>query len=205
MAVGVTRHGTGGAVNAVRRGRRPALRFAGSAEFEPRAEVRVPGGGSWVKAGADAQITDLTVDDHAFLTFGEPEELFDLTAAFVRAGRVCGRAEGGVGEGGETAAELTRRGIAAGRASARVRADAGGRFPGAAAVGAGVRREPGDGRDAFGARVPCCYFLRRRLPPCQSSSWPAWSGGTPKLASWGRSRRLRFSSAKPGNPARPMT
>jgi len=30
------------------------------------------------------------VDDHAFLTFGEPEELFDLTAAFVRAGRVCG-------------------------------------------------------------------------------------------------------------------
>jgi hypothetical protein len=58
--------------------------------FGPRAEVRVPGGGSWVKAGADAQITDLTVDDHAFRTFGEPEELFDLTAAFVRAGRVCG-------------------------------------------------------------------------------------------------------------------
>ena len=30
---------------------------------------------------ADTQITDLTVNDHACLTFGEPEELLDLTAA----------------------------------------------------------------------------------------------------------------------------
>jgi hypothetical protein len=37
-----------------------------------------------VTVGADAQITDLAVDDHACLTFGDPEELFDLTAAFVR-------------------------------------------------------------------------------------------------------------------------
>ena len=36
--------------------------------------------------GADAQITDLAVNDHACLTFGEPEEFFDLTAAFVRDG-----------------------------------------------------------------------------------------------------------------------
>jgi hypothetical protein len=36
--------------------------------------------------GADSQITDLTVNDHACLTFGEPEELLDLTAAFVRDG-----------------------------------------------------------------------------------------------------------------------
>ena len=34
--------------------------------------------------GADAQITDLTAADHACLTFGEPDELSDLTAAFVR-------------------------------------------------------------------------------------------------------------------------
>ena len=35
---------------------------------------------------ASAQITDLSVDDHACLTFGEGEELFDVTAAFVRDG-----------------------------------------------------------------------------------------------------------------------
>ena len=40
--------------------------------------------------GADTQITDLTVNDHACLTFGEPEELFDLTAAFVRDGLAGG-------------------------------------------------------------------------------------------------------------------
>ena len=36
--------------------------------------------------GASTQITDLTVNDHACLTYGEPEELFDLTAAFIRDG-----------------------------------------------------------------------------------------------------------------------
>lgn len=40
--------------------------------------------------GADAQITDLTVDDHACLTFCETEELLDLTAAFVRDGLAGG-------------------------------------------------------------------------------------------------------------------
>jgi hypothetical protein len=39
--------------------------------------------------GADTQITDLTVNDHACLTFGEPEELLDLTAAFLRDGLSC--------------------------------------------------------------------------------------------------------------------
>jgi hypothetical protein len=39
-----------------------------------------------VKADASTQTTELTMDDHACLTFGEAEELFDLTAAFVRDG-----------------------------------------------------------------------------------------------------------------------
>ena len=39
-------------------------------------------------ADASTEITELTVDDHACLTFGETEELFDLTAAFVRDGLV---------------------------------------------------------------------------------------------------------------------
>jgi hypothetical protein len=43
-----------------------------------------------VAAGADAQITELAVDDHACLTFGEEEELLDLTAAFVHDGLAAG-------------------------------------------------------------------------------------------------------------------
>ena len=49
------------------------------------------------------------------------------------------------------------------------------------------------------------HFLVRRLPPCQSSSLPTDSASTPKLASRGRSRRLRLISAKPGKPASAMT
>ena len=41
-------------------------------------------------AEASAQITELAADDHACLTFGENEELFDLTAAFVRDGLAAG-------------------------------------------------------------------------------------------------------------------
>jgi hypothetical protein len=37
---------------------------------------------------ADTQITDLSADDHACLTFGEEDELLDLTAAFVRDGLI---------------------------------------------------------------------------------------------------------------------
>jgi len=43
-------------------------------------------GGSPVPVSAHTQVTDLSVDDHACLTFGEQEELLDLTAAFVRDG-----------------------------------------------------------------------------------------------------------------------
>ncbi len=79
-------------------------------------EARVPRGRRWrVAVGPDAQITDLTVNDHACLTFGEPEELFDLTAAFVRDGLAGGLKVVWVSEAGAQRAvsELTRRGIAA--------------------------------------------------------------------------------------------
>ena len=45
----------------------------------------------------------------------------------------------------------------------------------------------------------------RRLPPCQSSCRPTSPARTPKAGSCGRSRRLRFISAKPGKLARPIT
>ena len=64
-------------------------------------------------AGADVQVTELTADDHACLTFGEPEELFDLTAAFVRDGLACGMKVVWVSDSPQRAtAELARRGIA---------------------------------------------------------------------------------------------
>ena len=63
---------------------------------------------------ADTQITDLTANDHACLTFGEPEDLFDLTAAFVRDGL-----DGGLkvmwlsaATPDRATAELARRGVA---------------------------------------------------------------------------------------------
>jgi anti-anti-sigma regulatory factor len=67
-----------------------------------------------VTIGADAQITDLAVNDHACLTFGEPEELFDLTAAFVRDGLSGGLKVVWLSDAGPQRAvsELTRRGIA---------------------------------------------------------------------------------------------
>ena len=58
-------------------------------------------------------------------------------------------------------------------------------------------------RSTDGPRVRS--ILVRRLPPCQSIWMPTWSVSTPKPRSWGRSRRLRFSSANPGKPARPTT
>jgi hypothetical protein len=67
-----------------------------------------------VVSDADSQITDLTVNDHACLTFGDSEELLDLTAAFVRDGlsgglKVVWLSEAGAGQ---ATAELARRGIA---------------------------------------------------------------------------------------------
>ena len=65
-------------------------------------------------ADAGTQVTELTAEDHACLTFGETEELFDLTAAFVRDGLAAGLkvlwvSDAGPGPG---LAELGRRGIA---------------------------------------------------------------------------------------------
>ena len=64
-------------------------------------------------ADASAQITELTVDDHACLTYGEAEELFDLTAAFVRDGLDDGLKVMWLSDSGSGPAvkELSRRGI----------------------------------------------------------------------------------------------
>jgi anti-anti-sigma regulatory factor len=74
-----------------------------------------------VAAGADAQITELAVDDHACLTFGEEEELLDLTAAFVRDGLAAGLRVVWLSDTApqQAAGELERRGIAAGPALER--------------------------------------------------------------------------------------
>jgi anti-anti-sigma regulatory factor len=71
------------------------------------------GGGGGV-AGSDTQITDLRVNDHACLTFGDPEELLDLTAAFIRDGLSGGLKVIWLSEGrpAQAVAELARRGIA---------------------------------------------------------------------------------------------
>ena len=63
---------------------------------------------------ADTQITDLTVNDHACLTFGETEELFDLTAAFVRDGLAGGLKVVWLSDAtpDRATAELARRGVA---------------------------------------------------------------------------------------------
>jgi anti-anti-sigma regulatory factor len=68
-----------------------------------------------VAAGASAQITELAVDDHACLTFGEEEELFDLTAAFVRDGLAAGLQVMWLSDATpqQAVGELARRGIAA--------------------------------------------------------------------------------------------
>jgi anti-anti-sigma regulatory factor len=67
-----------------------------------------------VAADASTQVTELTADDHACLTFGESEELFDLTAAFVRDGLAAGLKVVWLSDAspGNAVAELARRGIA---------------------------------------------------------------------------------------------
>src|ERR1700753_217470 len=71
------------------------------------------GGGTRVAADASTEITELTVDDHACLTFGETEELFDLTAAFVRDGLDAGLKVVWLSDAGPgtAVAGLARRGI----------------------------------------------------------------------------------------------
>jgi hypothetical protein len=51
---------------------------------------RCQDGGGRVAGDAGALVTELAAGDHACLTFGESEELFDLTAAFVRDGLAAG-------------------------------------------------------------------------------------------------------------------
>ncbi|GAA0408729.1 hypothetical protein GCM10009530_71420 [Microbispora corallina] len=66
-----------------------------------------------VTISAEVQITDLTANDHACLTFGEPEELHDLTAAFVRDGLSGGLRVVWLCEEPQAAlTELGRRGVA---------------------------------------------------------------------------------------------
>jgi anti-anti-sigma regulatory factor len=78
-------------------------------------------GGGRVAGSADTQITDLTVNDHACLTFGEPEELIDLTAAFVSDGLIGGLKVIWLGDRtpSQAVSALARRGIAAERALAK--------------------------------------------------------------------------------------
>jgi anti-anti-sigma regulatory factor len=66
-----------------------------------------------VEVGADSQITDLRLNDHACLTFADRDELFDLTAAFVRDGLAGGLKVVWLSDAGprRAAAELGRRGI----------------------------------------------------------------------------------------------
>lgn len=63
---------------------------------------------------AQTQITELRTDDHACLTFGESEELLDLTAAFVRDGLSCGCRVVWLSElpADQAIAELAKRGVA---------------------------------------------------------------------------------------------
>jgi anti-anti-sigma regulatory factor len=68
-----------------------------------------------VTISADTQVTDLSTDDHACLTFGEREELLDLTAAFVRDGLACGLRVVVVSDTAQLAADkLGKRGVASG-------------------------------------------------------------------------------------------
>jgi anti-anti-sigma regulatory factor len=74
-----------------------------------------------VAADAGVQVTELSAEDHACLTFGEPEELFDLTAAFVRDGLAAGLKVVWLSDAGPglVAGELARRGIVAASAMTR--------------------------------------------------------------------------------------
>ena len=95
-------------------------------------------------ADAGVQVTELGAEDHACLTFGESEELFDLTAAFVRDGLSAGLKVVWLSDVGPglAAGELGRRGVRGGVGPGQ-RADDRGGLGGPAADGAGVPRERG--------------------------------------------------------------
>lgn len=72
-----------------------------------------------MEVSADLQVTDLTMNDHACLTFGDAEELLDLTAAFIRDGLASDLKVLWVGDSvGPLEAELEERGLAVGPAIA---------------------------------------------------------------------------------------
>lgn len=66
-----------------------------------------------MSADAGMQVTELGAEDHACLTFGESEELLDLTAAFVRDGLAAGLKVVLLSDSGSDAAagELRNRGV----------------------------------------------------------------------------------------------
>jgi anti-anti-sigma regulatory factor len=68
-----------------------------------------------VAVDAGTQVTDLLVNDHACLTYGELEEVLDLTAAFVRDGLADGLKVVWISDEApaQAASELTRRGVSA--------------------------------------------------------------------------------------------
>jgi anti-anti-sigma regulatory factor len=73
-----------------------------------------------VTVSADTQITDLAVNDHACLTFGETAELLDLTAAYVRDGLASGLKVLWLSDAApdRSLAQLARRGVEASAAQA---------------------------------------------------------------------------------------
>jgi anti-anti-sigma regulatory factor len=118
------------------------------------------GGGGGVTAGASTQITDLAVNDHACLTYGEPEELFDLTAAFVRDGLSSGLKVVWLSDApGQSVQELARRGI-----------------PVEVALAAGqMKAAAGDSQllsaQAFAADY-AMGWLRRQMAACRQEGFP---------------------------------
>ena len=112
-------------------------------------------------AGASTQITDLAVNDHACLTYGEPEELLDLTAAFIRDGLSTGLKVVWLSGSppGQAVPELARRGI-----------------PVEAAMAAGqMNAAAGDSQllsaQAFAADH-ALGWLRRQMTACRQEGFP---------------------------------
>jgi anti-anti-sigma regulatory factor len=70
-----------------------------------------------LEVSADLQVADLAMNDHACLTFGDDEELLDLTAAFIRDGLASGLKVIWVGGSvGQLEPALKERGLAVGSA-----------------------------------------------------------------------------------------
>lgn len=148
-------------------------------------------------AEASAQITELAMDDHACLTFGEEEERLDLTAAFVRDGLAAGLKVLWLSDAAPQLAadELARRGVEA-RAAAgsgqMIAAGTGGRlltgqkFRADDAVGYLARQAEASRQEGFGGlrvAVDMGWALRpvtgiEELPRFEESIAGTLAGGT---------------------------